>query len=155
MFQRLSKQFGITCVHKKTPDLGSLLFKRRPSAPFWEKQNSIYSIPCAQDQHHQYIGQTKRKLAVRIAEHQKSCQVDLSTIQPDSKFDNGVPFHLASTGHSFSFHNTKILEQEPNSFKRRILESIHIVNKQQSVVNIISGQKISPCWIPIIKQLTL
>ena len=141
----------------KIPNKNDLInnFKRRPPPPLWELKNSVYSVPCTQDPNHQYIGQTKRKLRVRIMEHQKSCLTDLSNIQPDSNFDNGIPFYLASTGHSFDFNSTKILEQEPNSFKRRILESIHITNKQSSTVNIISGQRISPCWIPIIRRLML
>jgi hypothetical protein len=158
MFQKLKKQLGMTCIYQKTPTLGNFLFKRRPPPPLWELKNSVYSVPCTQDPNHQYIGQRKRKLRVKIMEHQKkSCLImtDLSNIQPESNFDNGIPFHLASTGHSFDFNSTKILEQEPNSFKRRILESIHITNKQSSTVNIISGQRISPCWIPIIRRRML
>ena len=155
MFQKLKRKFGMTCIYQKTATLGNFLFKRRPSPQLWEVKNSVYSIPRAHDPNHQYIGQSKRRLGVRILEHPNSCLTDLSNIQPDDKFDNGIPFHLATTGHSFNFEDTKILEQEPNLFKRKLLESIHISNKQSMVVNIISGQKISPCWTPIIRQLKL
>jgi hypothetical protein len=154
MFQILEKSFGITCAYKKTPTLGSHLFKRRPPKDFWDTKNTVYSIPC-EDPNHQYIGQTKRKLSLRRNEHERSCKGDLSLIQPDHNFDNGVPFHHATTGHRFCFDNMKILERENNGVRRRILEGIHILNKQDSVVNLISGHKIDKCWMPILKDLNI
>ena len=60
----------------------------------------------------QYIGQTKRKMITRIREHEKSCEGDLSGIQPDISNDNGIPFHYATTGHHFLF-------QDQNPSKRK------------------------------------
>ena len=80
---------------------------------------------------------------------------ELSTIQPDTKHDNGIQYHYATTGHKFLFDQTTILEQEPNSYKRKIIEGMHIANKKDSVVNIIAGQRISQCWTPLIAQLNL
>jgi hypothetical protein len=151
LFSNLTKTCGITCVYKRTPTLGTHLLKRRPPQPFWESKNVVYSIPC-EDSSHQYIGQTKRKLIQRKNEHERSCK-DVSNIDPDSNYDNGVPFHVAQTGHQFQFDKMKILETEPNGFRRRMLESIHILKNRDSVVNLKAGIKIDPCWRPLIEDL--
>jgi hypothetical protein len=154
MFQTLKKSFGIHTVHKKTPTLGTYLFKRRPKADFWDSKNVVYSVPC-NDCLGQYIGQTKRKLCVRLSEHEKSCKGDLSHLEPNSNFDNGIPYHVATTGHEFGFEETKIVDREINRFRRRLLEGIHIQKNKDSVINIISGQKIDGCWKPLIQEIEL
>ena len=73
----------------------------------------------------------------------------------DEVQDSGIPFHYASTGESFKFEETKILEREKNSLKRKILESIHISNKIDSLVNLKLGMKLNPAWSPLIKDLKL
>ena len=107
------------------------------------------------DQKLQYIGHTKRKLRKRVQEHETSCKGDLSNFQPNDVQDSGIPFHYASTGENFKFEETKILEREKNNFKRKILESIHISNKIDSLVNLKLGMKLNPAWSPIIKDLRL
>ena len=100
MFEVLQKKFGITNVYKKTTTLGNLLFKRRPKRDKWNSTHVVYSVPCS-EQPEQYIGQTKRKMITRIREHEKSCEGDLSGIQPDINNDNGIPFHYATRGTIF------------------------------------------------------
>jgi hypothetical protein len=114
----------------------------------------VYSIP-TNDQKLQYIGHTKRKLRKRVQEHETSCKGDLSNFQPNDVQDSGIPFHYASTGENFKFEETKILEREKNNLKRKILESIHISNKIDSLVNLKLGMKLNPAWSPIIKDLRL
>ena len=135
MFKVLKKSFNINCVHKKTTTLGNLLFKRRPKPDIWGTTHVVYSIP-TNDQKLQYIGHTKRKLRKRVQEHENSCKGDLSNFQPNDVQDSGIPFHYASTGENFKFEETKILEREKNNLKRKILESIHISNKIDSLVNL-------------------
>ena len=100
-------------------------------------------MPC-ETQTEQYIGNTKRKLTIRIKEHQKSCNKDLSDIQPDFKNDNGIPYHVATTGHTFEFHETKILDREKNYFKRKTLEGMSI-NKTVSPASTSSVATESTC----------
>jgi hypothetical protein len=38
MFQTLKRSFGIHTVHKKTPTLGTCLFKSRSKADFWTRR---------------------------------------------------------------------------------------------------------------------
>ena len=82
-------------------------------------------------------------------------KVTFSSIEPDATNDNGIPYHFATTGHNFLFDQTKILARERNLFRRKIIEGIHIYNKQQSCINIIAGQRIDPSWNHILKDLNL
>ena len=84
---------------------------------------------------------------------QKSCEGDLTNIQPNQTNDNEIPFHHATTGHSFKFEDTKILERERNKFRRMVLEGMHIYSNKDSVVNIKSGLTIDNCWAPFVKEL--
>ena len=154
MFLSLQKSFGIKCIYKKTTTLGNFLSKRRPKNCQWDTSHVVYSVPC-EFPHHQYIGQTKRMMRVRIKEHEKSCNGDLSGIQPDLTNDHGVPYHRASTGNTFLFDQSRILAVEKHAFRRRIIEGINICNKEDSCVNIISGSKIDTSWAPIIKSVQL
>ena len=61
------------------------------------------------------------------------------------------PFHHATTGHSFKFEDTIILEREWNKFKHMILEGMHIYSNKDSVVK--SGLTIDNCWAPFVKEL--
>ena len=51
-----------------------------------------------------------------LKDHKKSCEEDYPNFQPNvnQKNDNVIPFHHATTGHSFKFENTKMLEREKN-----------------------------------------
>ena len=71
--------------------------------------------------------------------------------------DNCIPYHCncATTGHKFLFEQTKILAREPTNYRQRIIESIHILNKKDTCVNIISGLEIDKSWNPILKELSL
>ena len=113
-----------------------------------------FIVPCS-EKPDQYIGQTKRKMITRVREHEKSCEGDLSGIQPDINNDNGIHFHYATTGHHFLFQDTRILAREKNGFKRKLIEGIHIYNKKDTCVNIIAGHKIDNSWNPIMKDLSL
>ena len=75
-----------------------------------------------------------------MREHERSCEGDLTGIQPDENNDNGIPFHLYTTGHTFLFNQTKILAREKNAFRRKVIEE-H--------TNAISQKfKIVVAWVP-------
>ena len=105
----------------------------------------VYSVPC-EEPPDIYIGQTKRKLKVKIREHKHSCEGDLSTIQQNPTDDNGIPIHCASTGRKFLFEQTIVLAREPSYFRQRVIEGIHTFNKNDSCINLIAGLVIDKNW---------
>jgi hypothetical protein len=79
----------------------------------------------------------------------------MSHLEPNSNFDNGIPYHVATTGHEFGFEETEIIDRVMYRFRRRMLEAIHILKNKDSVANIIYGQKIDGCWRPLIQEFEL
>ena len=95
----------------------------------------VYSLPC-EEPPDVYIGQTKQNVKVRICEHERPCEGDPTKIQPNATNDKGIPIHCASTRHIFLFEQTIVLAREPNYFRRKIIEGIHILNKSDSCAHV-------------------
>jgi len=91
--------------------------------------NVVYKI-CCNDCNVSYVGQTKRQVKTRIKEHKNN-----------SKFISPKPSviteHIREHLHSFDWDNIKIMDTEPNYYKRTISEMLHI--KEQ--LNGINAQK--------------
>lgn len=79
--------------------------------------NVVYQIKCLGCNSY-YIGQTKRKLKIRLMEHQRT----------EKKLDikGGISEHTHHTGHRMDYDNVKILDHESNYYRRIISESIFI-----------------------------
>jgi hypothetical protein len=152
MFQKLRKSLSINCVFKKTSTLGNYFFKRRPIQDIRDRTHVVYQIPCV-DCPKRYIGQTKRKLRTRVAEHRKSCEGDLTSVIPNQTYDNGIQYHTATTGHAFDFEGPEILIQERNYFRRMVLEGMLIRINIDSLVNVKSGVSIDKCWMPFYPEI--
>ncbi|XP_072430928.1 uncharacterized protein [Chiloscyllium punctatum] len=69
MTTRLLRPLGILVAHKPTNTLKQKLTNLKDPVQPKDKTNVIYKIPC-KDCHKHYVGQTGRKLATRIHEHQ-------------------------------------------------------------------------------------
>ena len=80
MFKVLQKKLGISSAYKKTTTLGQLLFKRPPNKEKWGNSHVVYSVTCSEAPD-QYIGKLKRTVAT-ICKHEKSCELNLTGIQP-------------------------------------------------------------------------
>jgi predicted GIY-YIG superfamily endonuclease len=95
----------------------------------------VYQINCLGNTNENcgglYIGETSRKLAVRVQEHRRDF------INKDKK-DSGqtaLIVHCKMKNHSFDFDNVKILHNENNFYKRRFLESSSIQLNKPFAVN--------------------
>lgn len=99
-----------------------------PIAPGKQK-NVVYSIPCGAADGKVYIGQTKRMLEVRIAEHKN----DSKKRNPKS----GLAVHTIEEGHVFDFEKTTVLERIENPETRMIAEVFHIKKQgERETVNL-------------------
>lgn len=74
------------------------------------------------------MGQTKRLLKTRIKEHRQH-------INKDTNQTSVIIEHKIIFEHDFDWENVKILDEEPNLFKRLISEAIHI-EKQKRPINL-------------------
>ena len=79
--------------------------------------NVVYKINC-NDCNASCVGQTSRRLSVRIKEHHKKyC---------DRNQSSSLFMHTKDNNHSINFHNVKILDFENNKEKRLFSEAIFI-----------------------------
>ncbi|XP_062713296.1 uncharacterized protein LOC134290239 [Aedes albopictus] len=89
----------------------------------------VYSIPCGTDDGKVYIGQTKRMLEIRMAEHRNDCR----NRNPKS----GLAVHTIEEGHVFNFEKTTVLERIEHPEVRMIAEVFHIKKQgDQQTVNL-------------------
>ena len=74
-----------------------------------------------------YVGETSQRLKDRVAQH----KYDVSK----SKDNTALASHALKEGHIFDFSNVSILGREEKEKKRRILEVINIIKRNDCTVN--------------------
>lgn len=105
----------------------------------------VYKIPCFGNGWSNnkcslsYVGQTGNRLQTRMNQHNKDI-VDSNEPHPSNKGQTALVRHFQD-GHAPDFENVSVLSIECNDFKRKVLESLHIltensVNFRQDVQNI-------------------
>lgn len=90
-----------------------------------DKNNVVYQVKC-DNCNKTYIGQTSKKLNTRLNQH----KTYIRKTAPHS----ALASHSIDTGHTFSFEETKIIDQDNKKLKREIKEACHIhINKNNAV----------------------
>jgi len=102
--------------------LDRIIKVHKDQTEYQHKNNVIYKIYC-KNCDASYVGQTKRRLKIRIREHYNNIMSD------DSKH-SVVSQHMVNYNHSFNWNDVRILDSESNYNKRLISEMLHI--KEQS-----------------------
>ena len=119
--EKLNKILGkhnITLAHKPENKVKSRIFsKLKDPLPLGKQTCVVYSVPCGADDK-VYIGQTKRKVEVRMSEHKR----DVRNNDPKS----GLSQHSLQFGHLFNFEKTKILERIDDQACRKVAEMFHV-----------------------------
>jgi len=154
LFKKLQQKFNITPLYQKTTTLKDLLYHSRPSQEPIHTPGAVYAIPCIQCPKY-YVGETKRPTSVRIKEKQRDLR--LAKLQPNKKFsednDFGYVQHFKDTNHQFNFPLTKVIDQEPNHYRRKLLEGLYIQKNLLKVVNLKAGTSIDKCWLPLLTTM--
>jgi predicted GIY-YIG superfamily endonuclease len=118
--QRIRKHlrpFGIETVFRRTRRLRDCIFKTKLSTDLLKQKGVVYKIPCECGE--VYIGQTKRPLSIRLAEHKrqlKGCCIEKSELAN----------HAWTKQHRILFPNTSIIAKENNFYLRVLKESLLI-----------------------------
>ena len=109
--------------------------------PDLKKKGIVYEIPCKECDK-RYIGETGRTLNKRITEHK------LAVKRGDT--NNGIAVHAWEAQHHVDWEGAKVRDTEPNLWKRKVLEAIHI-QAQENNNNLDSGLQLSHIWQPFIQ----
>jgi len=73
-----------------------------------------------------YVSRTKRQLKTRIKEHS-------SNIKLNSSKHSVISEHILQFSHIFDWDNVKILDSEPNFYKKSVSEIIHIKEQKNGI----------------------
>lgn len=126
---RFFKPYNLTIAFRTINTLKKHLVKNKDKTDILDK-SGVYSLRCAECSA-VYIGQTGRKLSVRINEHlslvNKYKNTDITNT--NSAFAN----HLLSSNHNFSIQdNVKVLHQCDKGKKLDLLEKLEIFKSKKS-----------------------
>ena len=114
--KRLLQPHGITAAHKPTKTLQKILSNPKDPVAQEGKTGVIYNIQCKDCNSH-YVGQTGRRLADLIHEHQ------LAVRRHDE--NSLISQHMNRLNHSFNWEAVGILDQAKYKNRREFLEAWH------------------------------
>ena len=117
------KHHDISIAHRSINHTKQFFTKLKSKTPLMKQTHVIYKIPC-NDCEKQYIGQTSQYLQERVKAHKYAKTASTSLNK-----------HKTETNHTFNYDRTSILGFEHNTYKRNILEMIHINLNPNSVNN--------------------
>ena len=119
--RRIFGKYGVQVHFKPANTLRQVLVRPKDPTPPKERCGPVYLIKCEGGDNDPceaaYIGETERTLKARIMEHRRpSC----------TSSEVSQHIHRYHIGHSFDMDNVKILDQDPDWFRRGVKEAIQI-----------------------------
>ncbi|XP_062714059.1 uncharacterized protein LOC134290861 [Aedes albopictus] len=113
-------------VHKSDKTLRDLLCNLKDKVPP-DEQSGIYEIPC-KDCPAVYIGQTRRKVKVRLKEHKNAVQSSKAT-------ESSVAAHTVDSQHEIDWNNAKLVKSVRKTLHLNAWESMFISNTRRPLMN--------------------
>ena len=122
------KKYKIIPIPGITNKLNKFIIRGKDITYKLENVNTVYKFKCNNCKYC-YVGESKRALYIRLEEHEKDVK---------NNCDKPVPNHCVNN-HMFEFNKVSIMDFEPNLFKRKISEMLHIqanftVNKKEDTM---------------------
>ena len=121
--------YRIDCIVNNTVNKWNCIIKfGKDVSSREEKTNVVYRIDCNECAA-TYVGQTERRLCIRVNEHKKKCK--------DKDRGSAIYTHMEESNHRFNFDNVKVLHTEQSLSKRKLTEMLfihaqkHYINNQQ------------------------
>ena len=138
------KKYNVTTIPRFNNNLSKLITRGKDNTALTEQTNVVYKLKC-KNCDATYVGETKRKMSVRIKEHEKNIQKD------DQLFV--INEHVKNLGHQIDFENPQILDREDNWHKRIFSEMIHINLQKNAINKKDDSQKLQSTYIPLINRI--
>ena len=131
--RRVMKKRGITTPAKPYRTIRQTLVHPKDRVKDEDKCGVVYHVPCLSCPQ-VYIGETGRKLSVRINEHQKETEKVTASRKTRSKtatedtdeFQSAIAVHAREMNHLMNFDDVSILDRESIWIRRRMKESLHV-----------------------------
>lgn len=139
--QNILKRHNFHVVYKSDKTLRQLLCNQKDKTPV-DELSGIYRIKC-NDCPSIYIGQSRRKLKIRLREHKNA--VDNERVNESS-----VAAHSSSLGHTIDWDSATLIKSVRKSSNLNAWESMHIATANQPLMNEDEGP-ITSCLFPLTK----
>ncbi|XP_074026671.1 uncharacterized protein [Leptinotarsa decemlineata] len=117
--RKIGSRYNIITCFRSGNTIRSSLAKTRPPNTDCDSKNCIYRIPCKCGE--SYIGETKRPLKVRIAEHNKHSQRGETS-------KSGVAEHVWAHQHNIKWAEAEIIHKEEHWFRRKFKEAAYMLS---------------------------
>ena len=122
--RRIFSKHRVSVAFKPQNTLRQKLVHPKDRVPRHKQSNIVYAVKCQEDCQDLYIGETKQRLARRMAQHRRATS---------SGQDSAVYLHLQASGHSFNDEDVHILDREERWFERRVKEAIYVKRERPSL----------------------
>ena len=138
--RRTYQQYGVSVTFKPLQTLRQRLVAPKDPTELEEKTGVIYHIPC-KDCSSVYIGETGRKLKLRLREHKSTAPSANSPVSAHTK-----------SGHNIDWEGVKVLEKDNRSDTRKIREEIYIKKDPNPKINTSKGFELSPIYNSLLRS---
>ena len=141
--EKVCAPLGIKAVFKPSNTLRQSLVHVKKRLPEEKKRSVVYQVPCKGcDQ--VYIGETKRNLKIRLAEHRQAVR------RGDDK--NGIAVHVQKCNHSIDWEGARVEQVITNYWMRSTAEAI-LIRQQSPTMNLDRGLHLPSVWNPILDSI--
>ena len=141
--EKVCAPLGIKAVFKPSNTLRQSLVHVKKRLPEEKKRSVVYQVPykgCDQV----YIGETRRNLKIRLAEHRQAVR------QVDDK--NRIAVHVQTCNHSIDWEGARVEQVITNYWKRRTAEAI-LIRQQSPTMNLDRRLHLPSVWNPILDSI--
>ena len=142
--RRILNNVNVKVAMKPVKTIGNFLPSPKDPVEYHEKSHLIYRIPCA-DCSYVYVGQTKRDLKSRIAEHKRAIKFQ----RPEK---SALCEHLMEFDHTINWNGSTILKYE-NHYHRRLTAESWFIHAHPNVINRSDGERLPAVYRPLIKSV--
>lgn len=149
IIKSILRRFNINITFKINKPLNTIL-NNKCGMEFFDRAGLVYAVPCASCSKENdlsiYIGETGRRLKVRLKEHYYSVAKSL----PKS----ALSIHSLEHKHEFDYEKTKILHYEKDGKKRKFYESFFITLYDDVSINLkIESEKTALVYSDVLNKI--
>ena len=139
---RLLARVNIKTVYKPCRKIGEMLASVKDIVHLEGK--GVYEVPC-NDCTRTYIGQTGRKISIRLNEHRNSV----------SKYDktSTLAQHAVNSFHQINFAGSSHIASERSKFCREIREAVEIEKRPHNMNTRDDSKRLPSAWVPILSSM--
>ena len=143
--RRICRRFNIKVIFRSGRTLRSMLTRVKDTLPLDKQSNVVYQIPCSCGM--VYIGETKRRLEIRVKEHKDACKKGLME-------KSAIAEHAWTHRHPINWDEMSVMAHARGQGELLLKEAIHIqMTPAEDRFNRDGGVELPGCRIAALRRL--